>query len=623
MDKEQNKKEEKKVTFVESKPIELKAEDKKTGLTKVSNIRIDRIGSLTLNIFAQPLKKRYEKHYRENKIHLLIDIVLAVIIIILIGVILNLWLFSRTKLVNLVDFKIVSSPENLVNGQETTFVIDYENTTSDTLADVSLVLKKPEALKNTIYEDAGFDLKTNTLKIGELAPKAHGQFKIKGLLLGNLNDSHEFLAVINYKNKFGQERQEFFSQNFQLTSSALAAEIVLPERIIATSPFDLKINLKNNSSLDFSKLKIKTDWPENFSFEKSSLAKTEGDNLWLFGNLLTEQSADCSFQGKIYINQPQNANFSAKIYDVFEGQEYLLAQTSGSAFIDFSKFKINLINLDKNHSVAPGGEAAYTLFYQNEENYAVSNVELGLNLSGDYTSQKTYRLNQNNFPWLAKIEPGQEGSVEIKVPIKTSIDYQRGAEGRQKIEVLGFASYDDPLEKSRLSVESPATSTLISSRLSLNTIGLFFTPQGDQIGVGSIPPTVGEYTAYWAIIRLTNAHHPIKDLKITAHVPQGIEFTDIYNVTDGNQIIFDQNSRTLTWSINNISSFAGMFNPAPEARIQLAITPTASQAGTSPALLTNITATATDEITGAFLTATSKNITTAIFNDENLNKVVE
>ncbi len=618
--KEEDKKESKALLVVEPKKV---AAEKEPTPAKVENIRIDKIGKLTLNLFAQPLKKRYEKHYKENKIHLLVDIVLAIIVLILVGVILNLWLFSRTKLINLVDFQVSSSPEVLVNGQETTFTLDYTNTTSDNLTDVTLVLKKPEALRNPIYNIEGFDVKTNTLKIGELAPKAHGQFKVTGLMLGNLNDKHEFLAVINYKNKFGQDRQEFFNQNFQLSDSVLATQITLPKRTIATSPFETKINLTNNSKLDFEKLKIKLIWPTGFNFIQTDLGETTENNTWLIGNFPTDQSANYSFQGKIYLENPNSIEIKAEIYDTFENQEYLLAQAQASTFVDFSKFKINFTNLERNHSISPGGETIYTLTYVNDEDYPVSNVELGLNLSGQYAAQKAYRFNQNNLPQLKNIEPGQSGSIEIKATAKNVIDYTSAQENDYKLEARGFASFDDPNEKSRLSVESLPIVTNVNSRLSLNTTALFFTAQGDQIGVGSVPPVVGEYTSYWTIIRVINTNNKIKDLKITAQVPGEIEFTDIYNVTEGNQIIFDQNARTVTWQVSNIPAFAGIFNAAPEARIQLALVPTASQRGQSPALLTNITATATDETTGAFLTAVGKNITTAIFADESLNKVIE
>lgn len=616
MAKEKNKsKKNKEIVIVESRPIENKNQ---AAPERVENIKIDNI---TLNIFAKPFKKRYEKHYKEDKIHLLIDIVLGVIVLILIGVILNLWLFSRTKLINLIDFTVTASPVNLTNGSQAEFSINYTNTTKNTLTDVSLVLKRPEALRDPSYNIADFDSKTNTLKIGDLASKAHGEFKITGLLLGNLNDKHEFLAVINYKNKFGQTRQEFFSQNFQLTDSVLATQINLPNKIIATSPFETKVNLKNKSALDFADLKIKMIWPAEFSFNQTDLEKPLAENIWAIGSFTTNQESEYTFSGKAYIDNPQNINFQTEIYATYNNREYLLAKAQSSVFVDFSKFKLSLINLENNQSITPGGKTTYTLFYKNEENYDVANVELGLNLSGEYAASRQIRVNQNDYQRLTNIAAGQEGTIELTATAKSIINYTNEKPEGFNIETRGFASYDDPIENTRISVESSPVLSPVSSSLTLKTTGVFFTPLGDQIGVGSVPPVVDEYTSYWIIIKAVNTHHQAKAVKITAQIPGGVEFTDTYNVTAGNQIV--KTGNTLSWTIDSIPAFAGIFSPAPEARIQLAITPSLNQVGTSPVLLTNITATATDTRTGAFLTAVGKNISTAIFADDFLNKVIE
>ncbi len=611
-------KEPKKVVAVEPQPIE----KKKTAHSRINNIKIDKIGSLTLNLFAQPLKKRYEKHYKKNKIHLITDIVLIAIILILLGVILNIWLFSRSKLLNLVDFQVSSNPEQLINGQETLFTIDYTNTTKNALTDVSLVLKKPPSLHNPEYSIEDFELKTNTLKIGELAPGAHGQFKIKGFLLDNLHAKQEFLAVINYKNKYGQERQEFFKREFELNNSAFKNEIKLPQKIIATSLFDSKVCLKNNSETAFNNLKIKMIWPENYTLTKTNLKQNQ-NQTWTIGNYPAGQENNYIFAGKAYIKNPQNINIASEIYVNYDNNEYLLAKGQNSVFVDFSNFKINLTNLENVQTITPGGQADYTLFYKNEENYPVSNVELGLNLKGAYAADKQIRVNQNNYPQLAEIEPGQEGYIDITASAKSVIDFTSPSENGYQLEVRGFANYDDPTEKIRISVESQPVFTKVNSRLSLQTIGIFYTPQGDQIGVGSVPPAVDEYTSYWVIIKTVNTNNPVKNLKITANIPTGIQFTDIYNVTEGSQIIFHENSRQLEWHLNEVPAFAGIFVAGPEARIQLAIMPSASQIGSSPILLTNITATATDKTTGTFLTASGKDVTTAIFDDESLNKVIE
>src|SRR5512136_883583 len=141
MNNERNKND---IIKVEPKSIE----PSKTVLPKNDGLRIGKVD--TLNLVIEPLKKRYETHYKNDKIHLVVDLVLGAIILILLGVMVNLWIFSRSR-INLMDFKVIANPETLTNGQETEFIIDYTNTSKDTLSDVSLILKIPTSLKNPEY----------------------------------------------------------------------------------------------------------------------------------------------------------------------------------------------------------------------------------------------------------------------------------------------------------------------------------------------------------------------------------------------------------------------------------------------------------------------------------------
>jgi len=616
-DKQQNNNEQdKEVIQVEAKPVEEKIQ---TAPERVDNIKID---NLTLNIVPEQIKKRYEKHYKTNKMHLVTDIILVAIIIILLGVVLNLWLFSRAKLNNLVDFQVSSNPESLVNAQETEFTINYTNTTRSTLTDVNLVLRVPKALHQPDFHTEEYNTTTNTLVIGELAPKAHGQFKVSGFLLGNVNDHQEFLAVMNYKNKYGQTKQEFFNQKFDLTNSALQTEISLPGKVIATSPFNTKINLENTSAIDLSNIKIKMVWPKGYNFSESELGDPISNNLFAVPDLTTNQLASYAFTGKIYIENPHNPNFTTQIYTTYNDTEYLVAQSSNTTWADFSKFKISLTNTG-NQSISPGETAKFTVLYKNEEDYEVTNIEIGLNLAGEFAATRQVRVGQTDYKKLEKVGPGEEGTIDLSAKTNSSINYTEYKEGGYVLETRAFAAYDDPNENARISVESKANLTQMNSRVSLKTLGLFYTSLGDQIGVGNVPPIVDEYTSYWVIIKTTNTNNPVKDLTITAKVPAGIIFTDVYNVTQGNQIVYNQETRTITWRLYDLDAFAGIFNPSPEARIQLAITPNLSQVGTSPLLLTDIKATATDTKTGAFVTGTGGSISTAIFSDDYMNKVIE
>ncbi len=603
----------------------------KSGQLKTGGLRIDKVD--TLNLVIEPLKKRYDTHYKNDKIHLVVDLILGAIVLILLGVMVNLWFFSRAR-VNLMDFKVSANPESLTNGQETEFIIDYTNTSKDTLSNVTLVFKIPTSLKDPEYSLEDFETKTNTLRLGDLETKAGGEFKVKGLLLGNYGDNQEFIAAITYQDKYGLKQQEFFSDKFKFTDSVIKTEVQLPAKIIANSRFSLQTKLHNTSNFDLNKIKIKMTWPENFTLIETELDKVSA-NTWSVGELKANEQQEPSFTGKIYGKDVEELNFQTEVLATYDGEEYILAQIKNSATLGFSNLQLNFTNLENNHNIAPGGKTTYTLAYKNNETYALKNIEIGLIISGDYANTaffadqykkrakgNTVIFNQNDYPELAKLEPGQEGTIEVQAAAKNSISFGAIQENGYRLQANVLASYDDPNLSTRISLESEPTYTTVNSQLSLKTTALFYTSQGDQIGVGSVPPVVGEYTSYWIIIKVNNTNNKIKDLKVTAKVPAEIEYTNIYNVTDGDKLSFNETTRQIEWHVANVNALAGILNPSPEARIQLAIIPTPDQVGKSPLLMSNISATATDTLTHSFLSASGQNVNTAIFSDQSLNKII-
>jgi hypothetical protein len=613
---EQEKAKKEEIIVVKPKPV---VEKKEVDSKRINNIKIGKIGNLTFNVMTRPLKHRYEKYYKSSKLHLIVDLVLALIVVMLLGSLVNLWLFSRARLVNLMDFKVTSSPEVLINGQTTEFTISYSNTTKDTLADVVLVLKLPPSLRKPEFDSKNFDLKTHSLKIGDLKAHASGELRVSGLLLDNFGAKQEFLAVINYKNKYGQSRQEFFSQDFQLTQSVIETKMNLPEKIIATTPFKGNIYIKNNSSLNLKDLKIKMVAPEGFNLIETELGNVN-NQIWPIGTLTSGQEKSFRFSAKLYVNKPQNISLQDEVYATYEDTEYLIVKSEASAPVEFSKFILDFSNPEKNQFVNPGDKITYIIHYKNAGDFALKNVQLSLESTGDYVDKTSIT---GNYETIDLLEPGQEGTLNLVIATRPTISFSEYNETGYAIETRIIAFYDDPLNKIRTSVESLPLITKLSSRLSLTTTALFFTPEGDQIGVGSVPPKVGEYTSYWAVIKVINTNNKVRGAKIIAQIPGGVEFTNIYNVTAGDQIIYHKNSNQIEWQIEEIPVLAGIYNPAPEARIQIAITPLSDQVGTSPLLLSGISATATDEVTGALLTASGKNISTIISLDESLNKVIE
>jgi len=112
------------------------------------------------------------------------------------------------------------------------------------------------------------------------------------------------------------------------------------------------------------------------------------------------------------------------------------------------------------------------------------------------------------------------------------------------------------------------------------------------------------------MIRISNSTSFLSNPRFSATLPSGVRWTGKSSVSHGRDVSYNASTNIISWSHNGLAAHqqAGVF-------FELAITPSASQIGSTPLLLQNIRATAHDDFTDRDLTRTANNISIAIPND--------
>lgn len=124
---------------------------------------------------------------------------------------------------------------------------------------------------------------------------------------------------------------------------------------------------------------------------------------------------------------------------------------------------------------------------------------------------------------------------------------------------------------------------LFNSNLSLVSGGYYYGPQGDQLGVGPIPPQVDIPTTYWIIWQVNNVGNDITNMQVTADVPANIVWTDQQSVTSGS-LEYSPITRRVLWKIDEVGKGGGNFR----ASFAVSLVPQISDIGSVPTLLKNI-----------------------------------
>lgn len=503
-------------------------------------------------------KERYGEHHKK---HLILDVVLIIVVAILLGVIINNWWFAQKDLINLVEFTVTTNQEKLVNGTGVSFTVQYENVSDQPLRNVQLVLRIPEGLRNATFSTPGYNRATNTYDIGFLPPNAHGSFEVSGRLLGNIGLQEKFLAVFDYTNELGQERQEFFTRSFDLTESVLKSTISIPQKVVANSPFDATVTIQNISDIPFDEVEVEVVSGQHFSY-LDEVAPIEG--RYSLGILDGGAEKTIQTGGSIFVNNAQEVPLTINIYATDAGKTFLLGQSQHRIAVDFSKFLVR-VSSELEKGITPGSENTYTISYTNNEDFSVGEVTIEALLSGEfhntadfqnkYGSPSRATFSYTNYPELSEIQAGESGSFTVTADTLTSTRYTSADTTDYVIQVQGLATFTEEFSGQKVTVASQPVRIPIQTQPSLTNFALYYTSFGDQIGIGPLPPVAGQYTSYWGIIKLINTHHALNNVRVTATLPEYVEFTHNTNVTDGNNVrILDGNK--IEWYIPHVAPLA-------------------------------------------------------------------
>ena len=160
----------------------------------------------------------------------------------------------------------------------------------------------------------------------------------------------------------------------------------------------------------------------------------------------------------------------------------------------------------------------------------------------------------------------------------------------------------DPTQEEKPEPTKPKT-----TNIELKSFARYYTSEGEQLGIGPIPPVVGEPTNYWIFISIGNFNHDLENVEISATLPSNVSSTGDSSVTWGNNIEIVENK--ISWELGDLKIEN---EELIAAAFEVEIIPTDDQIGSATNLLEDISITATDLVTKKEITKHNPVITTNI-----------
>lgn len=210
-------------------------------------------------------------------------------------------------------------------------------------------------------------------------------------------------------------------------------------------------------------------------------------------------------------------------------------------------------------------------FFSANENFSLSVLKMNSNEIAS-TSGRNY--------FFKPIMPGQE--------VNAAIDSKFFADNKstEQSEILGASySYESRGKIIKKTVYSDRVKLL--SNISVSAVAYYNSPQGDQLGVGPVPPVVDIPTTYWIFWEVKNYGNDLKNLKVEGQLPENVNLTGNKSLLAGK---FNATGRNLVWTVDEIDKTGGNYRIGFEVEI----IPSLQDMGKVPVLLSNSKFSVTD-----------------------------
>lgn len=531
-----------------------------------------------------------------------------------------------------------TAPQDIASGDEVIYSLEYKNIDKVTIKNVEIMVRYPDGFEFISAEPLADNSYNTSWKIGDLSRGDSGKIVIKGKLIGSVGEIKTITATASFRpENFSSDFKEGSQFSHQITSSILELAIEGPDKVLPQKKSIYKITYKNNSEQDLTNVKIIAIYPNNFIFQESNpkTFQAEGgqalNNEWRFETLAKKSEGTIEITGGFVADPKQNlADMKFQIGFVSENSDFSLQHEKifQTEIVD-TNLNLNLIinGSAQNQPIGFGQTLTYSLAYKNLGQKELDDVSFSVMIDSEIVDWETLedknggKIDGNQITWgkdqisqFDLIRPLDEGTIDFSIKIKEGarIDLNKA-----KLIVVSKASASilkiGEIESPDVKIESSEIQNNINTDIDLKVEGRYFDDDNIAVGIGPLPPVVGQLTTFRIYWSISNSLHEVTDVVVKAILPQGVDWYDKQYIKTGN-LKFDSATREVTWTIGRIP--ANKSYDDVNCWFDVSVTPTEKQLRKLIILIDQPTLTATDKSTETEITKTGKAITSNLEDDE-------
>lgn len=511
-----------------------------------------------------------------------------------------------------VDIEI-QGPTSIGGGDELSLQISILNKNTIALEAADLLIEYPEGTRSADNLDR--ELPRYRESLGDIAPGARVKRTARSVLFGEENTEQKIKVTIEYR--VADSNAIFYSEKeyaVTLTSAPVGISVRSLGEVTSGQGFDFSLVITSNVTTEVNNLTVQAEYPFGFSFEGANPQPAFSNSIWELGDLRPGEEKVVHISGTLtgQENEERVFRFAVGIRDELDVKKlattFVTATRLATIKRPFISTQLSFNGLEDTAYVFDGSERINgEIAWKNNLPDAVSNAQVEVRFSGNALEEQsvfaergfynsvtdTIRWGRDTLDDLASINPDQAGILRFGFSSKNISAYAienpeiilditvRGA-------VVGEGGAPEEVT-SNITRSIKLTSDLMLSARLLRTTGPF-------VNAGPLPPKAEAETMYTVAWTVTNTASRVSGAKITAQLPSYVRW--IGNVSpQGTDIHFNQSTRQITWNIGEVPEKTGTEVSPKEVAFQIGFTPSLSQVGETPVLITSQAISGFDQFT--------------------------
>lgn len=533
---------------------------------------------------------------------------------------------GRTVSTDNIDITIEGGSATVGSGDTVTLLISVKNGNPVSITDTMLDIDFPEGTRSA--DNIAEPIAPYNDTLGEIAPGQSAERTVRAVFFGSENEKVTIPIRFEYRTA-GASSAFIKEETYELTimTSPLSVSVGALSQVSAGQPFTVAVAVRSNAAAPLSNVALLITYPPGFSPISTNPTPLEG-SLFDLGTLGPGEEKVISVRGTIIGEDRETRFFTFTVGTRASAEATTLANpyTTVQAPLTLERtFLAPTLSLNRDTSDAlvltTGETVSGVLSWINTLAVPIQDAQIAVKIEGAVepgsirtgngfyrSADSTILFTKETIAALAQVGPGQTGNGAFTLAVKGGA---AAASLRSPTVTFIVSVGGRRLNESNVptAVNATITRTLkVETDLELTARALRTT--GPFKNTGPWPPAADQETTYTIEWSLANSVNSVGGTRVTGVLPSYVRFTGAMSPADGS-VTYNETSHTVTWNVGDVPAGTS----AKKMSFQVALTPSAAQRATSPALITGQEAAGTDRFTNRRVSSVAVDLSTDLRDD--------